>query len=182
MWWEVWYKPKWDLTHKHTEPSETEDKYRNKPALHFRMLHLSSLCWRVSRSDGQSERWISMAILVLMTTSSSSLDVIIHVTRAAGPWMCFTHVCVSCVRHDLCVWGFPGGFLPFLTVWIPVHPFVLCSAQVHVHWHLHVRVVDKNPGAGFLHRALHLPEGPVELAGFQRHCYGVSYYFLHFVK
>lgn len=46
--------------------------------------------------------------------------------------------------------------------------------QVHVHRDLHFRVTDKDPGQGLLRGEVHLPEGPVELAGFQCHPHGVS--------
>ena len=46
--------------------------------------------------------------------------------------------------------------------------------QVHVHWHLHVRVLDKDPGEGLLRGAFYLPARPLELARLQRDTHGVS--------
>lgn len=47
-------------------------------------------------------------------------------------------------------------------------------SQVYLHRYLHVRVSHKDPGEGFLCGTLHFPEGPLELAGLQRHRHGVS--------
>lgn len=46
--------------------------------------------------------------------------------------------------------------------------------QVHIHRDLHLRVSNKDPGQGLLRGEVHLPAGPVELAGLQRHPHGVS--------
>ncbi|KAM7401215.1 hypothetical protein PAMA_005416 [Pampus argenteus] len=44
---------------------------------------------------------------------------------------------------------------------------------VYFHCHLHFRVSDKDLCARILYSAVHLLERPVELAGLQRHCYGI---------
>lgn len=53
-----------------------------------------------------------------------------------------------------------------------IHFFALC--QIHLHRNLHFWVTHKNCGSRFLYRWLHLPQRPMELAGFHGHLYGVS--------
>lgn len=46
--------------------------------------------------------------------------------------------------------------------------------QIYFHWYLHFRVGHKDIRERILHRAVHLLERSLELAGLQRHCHGVS--------
>lgn len=75
--------------------------------------------------------------------------------------------------------SFPfNHFLFILFTPLSLHAFPSSSSssrsQVHLHRYLYVRVSHKDPGEGFLCGALHLPEGPLELARLQRHRHGVS--------
>lgn len=47
--------------------------------------------------------------------------------------------------------------------------------QVHFHRHLHFRVSHQDLCQRILRHALHLPAGPLELAGFHRHRHGVRH-------
>lgn len=52
--------------------------------------------------------------------------------------------------------------------------FVFFNQQVHVYCDLHIWVPGQNFSSRFLFREVHVFEGSLELAGFQRHCHGVS--------
>lgn len=112
MWWEVWYKPKWDLTHKHTEPSETEDKNIGINQLctsECCIFHLSaggSLALMVKVSAGFQWPFLSWWPPVHQAWTWSFMSHGLLDRECASH-----HVCVSCVRHDLSVCGvFPGVF------------------------------------------------------------------------
>lgn len=78
-------------------------------------------------------------------------------------WLC---LCCSCHLPLANALAYLGRFVP----------------QVHFHWHLHFWVIDKNTGERILHDRIHLPSRPVELAGFQCYCYGVSSTPLYFSR
>lgn len=124
------------------------------------MLHLSSghhpLSWRVSLLfDGQD---FNIRHYLMISSSCQTCCWTVNVLNVVC--LCFPSWSLSC------------SFIPEGLSFRPS----LSSIQIHFYWHLYVWVVDQNPGQGLLHRALHLPEGPLELAGLQRHCYGVSLY------
>ncbi|KAA0713035.1 Sodium channel protein type 8 subunit alpha [Triplophysa tibetana] len=48
------------------------------------------------------------------------------------------------------------------------------NEKIHLHGDLHIRVTHKDCGSRFLYRRLHLPQRPLELAGFHGHFHGFS--------
>lgn len=138
MWWEVWYKPKPDLTHRYTELSETRKRTMKigiNQLCTSECCILHPLCWRSLALMVKMTRWILMPILVLMTTSSSSSDCHSCLMQGLLDCECASHLpwtpCVSCVRfcsaHDLCV-GFFRGFFFFYSSqsdFLSIPPFSL---------------------------------------------------------
>lgn len=79
------------------------------------------------------------------------------------------------VRTAAIVLHFKAGVnVRLVPINVCVHRPVSNDSQVHLHWHLHFRVGNKDFRERVLFSAVHLPERPVELARLHRHHHGVS--------